>query len=51
LLRLELFDINSLQHFAKEGKVLIGSKKEAEWKIEAHFIIAQGTAAGILSYI
>jgi len=38
---LELFDTESLKNFAKEGKLLLGSKTgdDGKWKIEAHFIV------------
>eukprot|EP01119_Soliformovum_irregulare_P021102 TRINITY_DN6965_c0_g1_i1.p1 TRINITY_DN6965_c0_g1~~TRINITY_DN6965_c0_g1_i1.p1 ORF type:complete len:570 (+),score=138.61 TRINITY_DN6965_c0_g1_i1:26-1711(+) len=40
-LGLELFDAEALKNFAKEGKLLLGSKTgdDGKWKIEAHFIV------------
>lgn len=49
VLRLELFDRESLQHFAKEGKILLGSKEDPEgkWKEEAFFDVEKGNVKAI----
>lgn len=52
LIGLELFDPDSLLHFAKDGKVLIGSKEGkteggATWKLEAYFNVVKGVAKDI----
>jgi hypothetical protein len=47
-LRLALFDVEALKHFAKEGKIPIGSREgpEGKWNMEAHFIVEKGVAKG-----
>eukprot|EP01114_Cavostelium_apophysatum_P005125 TRINITY_DN1578_c0_g1_i1.p1 TRINITY_DN1578_c0_g1~~TRINITY_DN1578_c0_g1_i1.p1 ORF type:complete len:441 (-),score=107.37 TRINITY_DN1578_c0_g1_i1:72-1394(-) len=49
MLSLELYDPESLKNFAKEGKILLGSKSggEGKWLLEAYFIVKQGTVQEI----
>jgi len=46
---LEIFEVDSLQNFGKEGKVLIGSREGAagKWRTEAYFIVEKGVATQI----
>jgi len=51
MIGLELYDMDSLQHFAKDGKVLAFSKEDKEkdsfWKLEAFFNVTKGVAKEI----
>jgi hypothetical protein len=48
VLRLDIFDIDALQYFSKDGQVLIASKEgpEKKWIIETFFIVEKGCVKG-----
>jgi len=50
LVRLEIFDVDALRYFSKDGQVLIASKEaeDKKWSVEAYFTVEKGTAKEIM---
>lgn len=47
---MEVFSLDALQHFAKDGRIPVASFEEPKktWKAEVFFIVEKGTAVGML---
>jgi hypothetical protein len=49
--KLDLFDVNGLQNFSKDGTVLIRYFGTKKWFLEANFYVENGVAKGKILFL